>query len=266
MIKQENQNQINVKTTISTTHAATTPKRTVTQIIETKHTSKTTALSMTTTSTTATTSTTKTTTTTVTTITTTTSTSTNPTTSTTKTTTTMKAKTITTATFTKTSKMTKTSSPLTTDATAAGIQNLECVTGWSGFIHTGQCYKHIPSLTTWKGAWTSCQTLSPSANLASIPDKITNDFLTNIATSRFWTGGFKASNGKFAWVNGDQWTGFNSWAPGEPNGELKQYIEVHTESSGSLRPGMWNDTPFNNKLGAMCQYDPGKGNQKFSLS
>merc|ERR1712063_134386 len=132
-----------------------------------------------------------------------------------------------------------------------------CASGWSGLIHTGQCYKHIQTKTTWTEARKFCQNLSPSADLASIPDKITNDFLTNLASSKFWTGGFKNvwENGGYVWVNGDKWTGYTAWAKGEPNGgKEKQCIEVHTESSGSWRPGLWNDATFTDKLGAMCQY------------
>jgi len=135
-----------------------------------------------------------------------------------------------------------------------------CASGWSGLIHTGQCYKHIQTKTTCTEARKFCQNLSPSADLASIPDKITNDFLTNLASSKFWTGGFKNvwENGEYAWVNGDKWTGYTAWAKGEPNGEpnraKKMCIEVHTKSSGSWRPGLWNDATLTNKVGAMCQY------------
>ena len=94
---------------------------------------------------------------------------------------------------------------------------LDCAFGWTGLVHTGQCYKHVSSNATWTDAWRSCQNLVPAANLASIPDTTTNDFLTKLGTGRFWTGGFKASSGKNVWVNGDQWTGYASWAPGEPN-------------------------------------------------
>ena len=136
---------------------------------------------------------------------------------------------------------------------------LDCASGWSGLLHTGKCYKHVPTKTTWPDAWASCQKLAPSGNLASIPDKTTNDFLTKLANDKFWTGGFQASSGKFVWMNGDQWTGYTSWAPGEPTGGSNQYIEVHTESTGEWRPGMWNDAISSDKLGAMCQYDPGQG-------
>ena len=105
--------------------------------------------------------------------------------------------------------------------------------------------------------------MSPSADLASIPDQLTNNFLTNLASGTFWCGGFIEYPKKIVnWVNGDQWTGFTAWAPGEPNGWngiTTGYIEVHTQTSGKWRPGFWNDGLGVELKNVMCQYDPDQG-------
>ena len=100
--------------------------------------------------------------------------------------------------------------------------------------------------------------MSPSADLASIPDQLTNNFLTNLASSTFWTGGFiKYPEKTVNWIDGDQWTGFTAWAPSEPAGWYGQttYIEVHTQIDGKWRPGFWNDVPDFDLRSVMCQYD-----------
>ena len=72
------------------------------------------------------------------------------------------------------------------------------------YFHTKRCYRYYTTMKNWQDALNFCksETTNPSADLVSIPDKTTNDFLLNTMTNtqfwtEIWTGGY-IQNGQ--WV------------------------------------------------------------------
>ena len=134
-----------------------------------------------------------------------------------------------------------------------------CETGWTFFGHTGNCYKFVPTRTSWSGAFSTCRsaTSNPSVNLVSIPDKATDDFLSSkVIKSRWWTevwtGGYRAS-GQWLWLDGSRWTGYQNWYPGNPSGGAEDKLELIGSSGRGMR---WNDGRNSYRRGAVCQYTP----------
>ena len=95
-------------------------------------------------------------------------------------------------------------------------------------------------------------TSAPSnGDLASIPDKTTNDFLTHLSGVISWIGATDAaSEGNWQWSDGTPW-GYESWAAGEPNnggGRGQNYGAINY-----IVAGMWDDEDSNKPF--FCQYD-----------
>ena len=90
-----------------------------------------------------------------------------------------------------------------------------CASGWVFHAYSGKCYRHISAKMDWNDALESCKSanINRKISLASIPDSITNKFLTTLTQERAWTGGFKKSDGTWAWSDGAQW-GYTNWASG----------------------------------------------------
>ena len=102
----------------------------------------------------------------------------------------------------------------------------------------------------------SCEALFPdsASTLASVSNKITNDFLSSLTSERAWIGGSKSSDGSWSWTDGSKWTGFVSWDDGEPNNLGGVEDKLETNYGGS---GLWNDIYDWIELGHICQYQAG---------
>ena len=104
---------------------------------------------------------------------------------------------------------------------------------------------------------TSCQAASknPSSTLASIPDKVTNDFLGNLTWDLFWTGGYESLHRRTGWIwtDGSPWTGFTNWGKNQPDNW--KFNEHYIESNFAYYPGVWNDVREDIKRVSVCQYD-----------
>ena len=138
-----------------------------------------------------------------------------------------------------------------------------CEQGWKIFNHTGKCYRYFDDWhITWHGSHTLCtNSKKPNANLASVHDKKTNNFLKSLTDRWAWIGGFQDNQDKWQWSDG---TPFDEsakwikelWAPGQPDnaGGREDFLGIDYN-------GWWND--FNDpghRLGPICQYDlPGSG-------
>ena len=136
-----------------------------------------------------------------------------------------------------------------------------CAVGWTKFDHTEKCYKMITSRNSWTSALSACKAAvsAPSATLASIPDQATNDFLMTVSSfSSVWIGGFKNSDGQWAWADGSQMT-FINWGGGQPNNccnGRQDYVVFYPFWNGK-----WNDLKENRRKRALCQYAaPVQGN------
>ena len=129
--------------------------------------------------------------------------------------------------------------------------DMECITGWTYFPHTGLCYKHY---TSWKLYWdqarTFCQSSGPGGDLASVPDLATNLFLAALTGSYAWIGATDGgSEGGWRWSDGSPWT-FTNWAPSPAPGPGSHYGAINW-----LAPGVWNqgDTA-RRQQNFICQY------------
>ena len=100
----------------------------------------------------------------------------------------------------------------------------------------------------------SCKaaTNNPNANLASIPDRTTNDFLVSFVNWRSWIAGVKS----WAWHDGSK-IGYTNWALKQPSGD-GSYLEIWGKNGtdAGSNPGQWNDLSSGHKRTAICQYVP----------
>ena len=132
---------------------------------------------------------------------------------------------------------------------------MPCASGWTKFDHTCRCYKYVDTKGTWADARILCQTQSLNADLVTIPDQITNAFLTTLTTERAWIGGRKNSNDLWQWIDGTPWNGdYCSWGWGEdePNnlGGKEDFIVFNWGIAGR-----WNDIAGTESYSALCQYN-----------
>ena len=87
------------------------------------------------------------------------------------------------------------------------ITAIICPEGWIlNGAATGLCYRHFPQQVNWTEARRSCNESGDGGDLASIPDRGTNYFLTSliINSSRHlaWIGAFKDENDTLHWSDG----------------------------------------------------------------
>ena len=132
---------------------------------------------------------------------------------------------------------------------------LECKSGWTFFGHTGKCYKSFKTGVTRADAFRVCKGSVPNANLVSISDLKTNEFVRSIMkVSKNWIA-LEKKNSKWIWPDGSE-NLLKNWFPGNPSGD-GSFVEINAG------PGLWNDLGLTwrgraNLRGSMCQYDPPK--------
>ena len=105
---------------------------------------------------------------------------------------------------------------------------------------------------SWAAARSVCA--EHQGDLASVPDQITNDFLSSLSTASAWLGGSAAdSEGGWTWSDGTPW-GHTNWSPGhgQPHNQAGDQDYLVLEQSS----GLWYDE--GNPEQFICQYEPGK--------
>ena len=117
-------------------------------------------------------------------------------------------------------------------------------------------------MNKWDDALATCQNSisDATANLASIPDQGTNEFLAALTTATVWTGARYALINGWTWSDGSLWTGYTNWEDNEPNAiavsgdQQDQPFIFFNWNTGS---GRWNDHHEDdpNLRPALCQYD-----------
>ena len=124
-----------------------------------------------------------------------------------------------------------------------------CVNGWTFFAKTWKCYKYSSTARTRTDAIKSCKasTDNPTANLVSIRDIDTNNFVNSFSRGKFWIGAHKSS-GTWTWPDGYRAI-FTKWAKDQPSGD-GGFAEVLDDA------GSWNDLNGGHKRASVCQYDP----------
>ena len=105
-----------------------------------------------------------------------------------------------------------------------------------------------------------------NANLASIPDIKTNDFVNSKVSWRSWIGlelkrQGREEPGEWMWTDGSAGT-WRNWIPRQPSGD-GSFVEI-VKNPWTGESGQWNDLGLEwsgqtNLRGSVCQYDP-KGN------
>ena len=129
-----------------------------------------------------------------------------------------------------------------------------CSPGWTYLEHTGKCYNFIQSKTSWSNARKTCKSNNPSSDLASVPDKTTNDFLVKLTggpNEWTWLGGSQFGPKDWRWTDGSDWTGYTNWGPGQPD-NTGGHLHLYNQNA----VGQWNDNFEDKELKFICQSDP----------
>jgi len=144
----------------------------------------------------------------------------------------------------------------------SGYRCNRCGFGWEFNQDNQKCYAYVGEKKTWEDGQKYCiqRAPNPFGDLASAPDKKTNQFISSVSVNKNsgWIGGFKNENNKneeWTWSDGSRW-GFTSWAKGEPNNAWWEENRLMTNWKNGL--GKWNDAKAKEKELFFCQY-PLKG-------
>ncbi|XP_073710910.1 ladderlectin-like [Misgurnus anguillicaudatus] len=114
----------------------------------------------------------------------------------------------------------------------------DCLFGWTPF--GVECYKFFPNSVNWPTAEKNCEALD--ANLASVRNKVLNDFLLSLipagTQSGTWIAGQDGEvDGQWLWSDGSEFDYVN-WCANEPNnaGGPENCIVINVGSNHC-----WND-------------------------
>ena len=135
-----------------------------------------------------------------------------------------------------------------------------CASGWSLYARNQMCYRRFTNPLAWTQAYVACKKVIPRANLVSVPDSGTNNFITSLTpTSRSptWIGAYRSGN-VFKWIGGKPMT-YTHWYPGEPNNHGGSQDRIMTYGQwygGKNENGKWDDAGRNDKAAYMCEYSP----------
>ena len=127
----------------------------------------------------------------------------------------------------------------------------KCLSGWTFFEHTRKCYRSSESIVSRSQATSACKSWKSNADLVSIPDKTTNDYVLRFVNYRSWIG-LEKKGSYWNWSDGT-WGKFLYWGGGGPSGD-GSYVELCRNTDWT--PGMWNDLASYHKRGFVCQYAP----------
>ena len=110
---------------------------------------------------------------------------------------------------------------------------LDCASGWKYFTKTRKCYKYSSTERTRADSIKSCKaaTDNPTANLVSIRDLDTNNYINTMSSGKFWIGAYKGSSG-WTWPDGYKAI-FTKWAKDQPSGD-GSYMEVVDNTGNTL--------------------------------
>merc|ERR1712150_113115 len=110
----------------------------------------------------------------------------------------------------------------------------------------GNCYKCVYTKLNWIKAAKACKALG-SAVLATVPNKVANNFIKGKLSGNSWIGGNDLTKeGPWKWINGDSW-GFNFW---KNSNDIKNKDEDCAYMCSSS--GKWQDEACSKKLNYCC--------------
>ncbi|XP_050973909.1 ladderlectin-like isoform X2 [Labeo rohita] len=131
----------------------------------------------------------------------------------------------------------------------ADVDRVEkCPYGWTNF--GVRCFKFFSQQVNWITAEKNCQSLD--ANLASVHNKLENDFLISLlppSSTHCWVGAHDGEqDGQWLWSDGTP-NDYTNWCPGEPNnsGSPENCGEINFSSKSC-----WNDHKCSTLMGYLC--------------
>ncbi|XP_050958750.1 ladderlectin-like [Labeo rohita] len=133
----------------------------------------------------------------------------------------------------------------------ADVDRVEkCPYGWTNF--GVRCFRFFSQQVNWITAEKNCQRLD--ANLASVHNKLENDFLISLLPSSTlcWMGAHDGEqDGQWLWNDGTP-NDYTNWCPGEPNnsGSPENCGEINFSSKRC-----WNDEKCSTLMGYLCAKD-----------
>ena len=143
--------------------------------------------------------------------------------------------------------------------------DIRCPIGgnWSYYNGTNRCYKHVTTNMTWAEAKRSCE--ARGAELASVCDEATNNFLANLTSDPVWIGGYKKSNG-WTWSDGTPWDSESeNWVTGAPYKSTNNKWDYASMNHNDNGEGSWYDENEKSRLNDfICQYKSGMQNPALS--
>ena len=79
---------------------------------------------------------------------------------------------------------------------------VKCPSLWKYLPNSKKCYRTFQQATTWENANKKCRKSASGGHLASVRDKETKKFLSNLTKKASWIGGFRERN-KSQFINSE---------------------------------------------------------------
>ena len=143
---------------------------------------------------------------------------------------------------------------ITINLYTANDVTVPCESGWTPFVHTGQCYKLFRLGRNWAAARAYCQGIN-GGDLASIPDQETNELIMSLLpqSGTYWIGGTDAaSEGVWQWSDGTPWV-YTNWRSGQPDNSGGGQHYLFILGPGEVH-GQWSDYEEYREMWSICQY------------
>eukprot|EP00058_Branchiostoma_floridae_P010020 XP_002595508.1 hypothetical protein BRAFLDRAFT_69086 [Branchiostoma floridae] len=137
-----------------------------------------------------------------------------------------------------------------------GIQAGVCPSGWSsgGYL----CYRAFADSVDAATAATNCGVAG--GRLATVKHRTINNLLVRLknavdSNADFWIGlSDKETEGVWMWSDGTVSSGFNAWAPGEPNNAGNEdCVHYWSHSKGASQRDLWNDIGCSHSKKYLCE-------------
>ena len=110
----------------------------------------------------------------------------------------------------------------------------------------------------WEEAYSFCR--KKGSVLPSIISEAENDYITSLMPNQrvsVWLGGTLLVTDRWGWVDGSEWSGYENWREGEPNGGNYKSYKLMMYGYPLDRRGKWNDEKSDwKKNGVVCSHKP----------
>lgn len=113
----------------------------------------------------------------------------------------------------------------------------------------GHCYVLYTTATDWFNAQANCQSFG--GELMSITEQFENDIGGSLAQNRGRWLGARQTAGPWLWEDGSDFTLYENWQLGEPNGS-GSCLRMGNQSGGAVQ--WWYDAPCGESNHYLCEY------------